>query len=221
MDIRKSESKKRTKHTLCIPVTREEYIECISDSYMFRARILEIVRIYPELFPVEIKKGFKMKDIRQSKKQKLEIRRIIIGSVAWSIRPSFLLPYMTASAEEAEKALFLRKFAVPYWAIARSHGRDPMFWYRISQMIGNHSILATTIKQPDNLPENLAADEKHTRLKGKKCYIATVVAEEIVLSADISSSAGTDDLTEAYGVFQKEAKGINSDYKPKSVNING
>ena len=221
MDIQKNKSKKRAKHTLCIPVTREEYVECISDSYMFRGMILEIVGIYPELFPAKIKKGFKMKDIRQSKKQKLEIRRIVIGSVAWSIRPSFLLPYMTASAEEAEKALFLRKLAVPYWAIAHSHGRDPMFWYRISQTIGNHSILATSIKQPDNLPENLVADEKHTRLKGKKCYIATVVAEEVVLSADISSSAGTKDLTEAYGVFQKEAKAINSDYKPKSVNIDG
>jgi hypothetical protein len=128
---------------------------------------------------------------------------------------------MTINTQDAEKALFMRKFAVPFWAIALSHGRNHMFWFRISQSIGAHSVIATTIREPDDLPENLAADEKHTRLMGEKHYIATIVAKEIVLSANVSETAKTQDLTEAYGVFKKEAKALNSDYAPKSVNIDG
>jgi hypothetical protein len=221
MDIRKSEYKKRAKRTICLPVTRKKYVACIFDDREFRALIIETVKVHPELFPAEIEKGFKMKDKRQSAKQGLVIRRIIVGSIAWSIRPSFMMPYMTAGTENVEKALFMRKFAVPFWAIAYSYGRDPMFWFRISQSIGRHRVLATTIRNPDDLPEDLAADEKHTRLMGEKHYIATVVANEIVLSVDVSASAGTEDLTEAYGVFQKETKALNSDYTPKSVNIDG
>ncbi len=221
MDNQKKEYKKRAKITLCIPVTWEKYIECVSDSRSFRALVLEIRHIHPELFPAEIEKGFKMKDIRKSVKQCIAIRRIEIDSIAWSVRPSFMMPYMTANTKDVEKALFMRKFAVPFWAIARSHGRDHMFWFRISQSIGGHSILATTIRNPEELPNNLAADGKHTRLMGKKHYIATVVADEILLSADVSESAGTVDLTESYGIFKKEAEALDSEYRPKSVNIDG
>ncbi len=196
-------------------------MECIFDGHELRALIAETIKNHPELFPAGIKKGFKMKDLRQSVKQGIVIRRIVIDSIAWSIHPSFIMPYMSANTKDAEKALFMRKFAVPFWAIARSHGRDHMFWFRISQSIGDHSVLATTIREPDDLPEDLAEDEKHTRLMGEKHYVATVVAKEIVLSVDVSESAGADDLTEAYGVFKKEAEALNSDYIPKNVNIDG
>ncbi len=82
MDIRKSEYKKRAKRTLCIPVTLEKYMECIFDGHEFRALTAETIKIHPELFPAGIKKGFKMKDLRQSVKQGIVIRRIVIDSVA-------------------------------------------------------------------------------------------------------------------------------------------
>ncbi len=52
------------------------------------------------------------------------IRQIEIGLTAWSIRPSFIMPYMTITAKDVEKVLFMWKFAVPFWAIARSHEHD-------------------------------------------------------------------------------------------------
>jgi hypothetical protein len=68
---------------------------------------------YPELFPPAAANGRQMKDIRMSKKQGIIIRRIKIGGISHTVRPSFVMPYMTGMTDEAEKALFLRKFDVP------------------------------------------------------------------------------------------------------------
>ncbi|MFC1666121.1 hypothetical protein ACFLZF_00185 [Nanoarchaeota archaeon] len=221
MDIKKKKSKTCANRTLCLPISLETYNDCIFDCKKFRNLLVAIIETQPELFPSGIEHGFRLKDSRMSIKQCTIIRRIEIDSISWSIRPSYLMPYMTALTEDAEKALFMRKFAVPFWGIARSHGRDHMFWFRMSQSIGRYSVLATTIRKSEDLPDDLAADEKHTRLMGNKYYIATVVAKEVVLSTSVSKSAGTDDLTKAYGTFKKEAKALDPGYKPKSVNIDG
>ncbi len=39
--------------------------------------------------------------------------------------------------------------------------------------MGEFSVTGTTVKSEDKLPNNLVADEKHTRVKGEKAYIAT------------------------------------------------
>jgi len=57
-----------------------------------------------------------MKDIRYSKKLHIQIRRILVAGVSYTIRPSFAMPYMTGLIQDVEKALFLREFNVPYWA---------------------------------------------------------------------------------------------------------
>ena len=49
-----------------------------------------------------------MKDIRYSKWFDIWIRRILIEDVAYTIRPSFVMPYMTGMVEDVEKPLFLR-----------------------------------------------------------------------------------------------------------------
>ena len=38
------------------------------------------------------------------------------------------MPYMTVHTAEVEGPLFLRKFGVPFWALARVFGGDPMSW---------------------------------------------------------------------------------------------
>jgi hypothetical protein len=53
------------------------------------------IKEHPELFPPEIAFGYKMKEIRVSKKLNLKIRRIVIAGVSYTIRPSFAMPYMT------------------------------------------------------------------------------------------------------------------------------
>ena len=54
---------------------------------------------------------------------------------AWSVRPSFVMPFMTARTEEVAHPLFLRKFGVPNWALAEVFHHDPMFWYRMQSSI--------------------------------------------------------------------------------------
>lgn len=91
----------------------------------------------------------------------------------------------------------------------------------MEQSLGRNSIIGTTINDPDLLPEHLAADEKHSRLKGSKIYIATTVGENCILGASVSEDAGEKGLKESYGIFRDEALDLNPKYQPKSVNTDG
>lgn len=208
--------------TICIPIDSAEYNEIFQNPQKFREKLDTMIQIFPELFPDNIISGYCLKDYRTSQKLGIKIRRIKTkDNESWSIRPSFVMPYMSGFTSEVEKGLFLRKFNVPFWALAYVFGKDPMYWYRLETSLGRYSIVGTTIKSPDKLPEDVLADEKHTRMKGEKVYIATTVASECILGAEISKSAGTKDLTEAYSVFKEESQNIDPQYKPKSVNIDG
>jgi hypothetical protein len=144
-----------------------------------------------------------------------------MNGISYTIRPSFVMPYHVAFSADAENAVFLRKFDVPFWALAHVFGKDAMYWYRIEQSLGRNSIIGTTINDPDLLPEHLAADEKHSRLKGSKVYIATTVGKNCILGASVSEDAGEKGLKESYGIFRDEALDLNPGYQPKSVNTDG
>ena len=79
---------------------------------------------------------------------------------------------MTARTEEVEGPLFLRKFGVPFWALVRVFGGDPMRWYRLEVGLGRNSLVGTTVRRTE-LPEHLLADEHHTRrrvhFRGEGC----------------------------------------------------
>lgn len=216
-----SNSALRRNRTICMHVCQAQYYMIIQNATQFRMVVEMAITEYPELFPAEINFGYTMKEIRFSKKLKLKIRRIVIAGVNYTIRPSFVMPYMTGFVEDVEKPLFLRKFAVPFWALTHCFGRNPMYWYRLETSIGRHSLLGTTIKSPEKLPQHLCADEKHTRLLGEKTYIATTVGNGCILGANISKSASEEDLQEAYSVFKEEAECVNPAYRPDTVNTDG
>ncbi len=73
-----------------------------------------------------------VKEIRVSKKLNIPTRRIIIDGVSYTIRPSFVMHYHMALPNNVEKALFLRKFDVPFWALSYLFGKDQTYWYKIS-----------------------------------------------------------------------------------------
>lgn len=196
-------------------------MNAIKDPVKFRNELVSFIDKFPELFPNRIKKGFAMKDIRLSKKTGILTRRIIMNGVSYTIRPSFVMPYQVAFSADVENVLFLRKFNVPFWALSQMFGKDAMYWYRMEQSLGRNSIIGTTIKNPNLLPEHLAADEKHSRLTGKKVYIATTVGENCILGASVSEDAGENGLKKGYGIFKEEALDVNPDYQPKSVNTDG
>jgi hypothetical protein len=211
----------RGHRTICLPIKEEDYLRIVNDPKAFRRIIDDRFRQTPELFPANFVLGYELKDGRMSVKQEISIRRIVLkdGS-AYSIRPSFLMPYMTARTADVEGPLFLRKFGVPFWALARVFGGDPMSWYRLECGLGRFSVVGTTVRAAA-LPEHLLADEHHQVLDGQKVYIATTVGQGCCLGAEPAETAGTDDLKAAYEVFKSEARDVSPEYAPKTVSTDG
>lgn len=212
----------RGSSTICLPFQQEAYDLFIGDPETFRAAVDQAFSDMPELFPSAFAEGYTLKDLYTSKKTGLRLRRIECRSTGdfFTVRPSFVLPYMTGNTAEVEKALYLRKFAVPFHALAYVFGRNPMYWYRLEVSLGRNSIVGTTVRQAE-LPEHLLADEHHQTLDGEKVYVATTVTEGCCLGAALSPNAAEAGLSEAYGVFKKEAENVKPDYQPKTVNTDG
>jgi len=211
----------RNNRTICLPFSQDNFNSNIYDPGDFRNYIDEQIELFPELFPPEIINGYQMKDIYYSKKMAMNIRRIKINGIAYTIRPAFAMPYMTGFVSEIEKALFLRKFDIPFWALAHVFGKDSMFWFRMEQSLGRNSIVGTTIRNPEDIPEHLAVDEKHTRILGDKTYVATTVGDGCVLGAAVAKDAGEKSLTEAYQVYKDESQCLKPDYTPVTTNMDG
>src|SRR5262249_23755828 len=68
---------------------------------------------------------------------------------------------------------------------------------------------------------HLAADEKHTTLGGRKVYLAATAGGGCCLGLAVARIAGNDDLTGAYGVFRDEARRLDPEYRPATVNTDG
>jgi hypothetical protein len=214
-------TKLRKSHTICLPFEKNRYDGLIKDPKTFRGHVDGQWSAHPELFPEGMGRGYAMKDIRRSKKLGIAIRRITVSGTDYSIRPSFAMPYMGGFTTDTEKALYLRKYGVPFHALAHVFGRGPMYWYRLENHLGRNSVVGTTVRGGTALPKHVLADEKHTRLGGGKCYVATTVAKECVLGVAVAENAGTEALTEAYGVFAGEAKAAGPGYRPETVNTDG
>ena len=128
---------------------------------------------------------------------------------------------MTGRTQDVDDALFLMRFNVPCWAIAHVFGRDAMYWYRMEQSLGRFSIVGTTVKTPECLPKDLVADEKHSWLKRQRVYITTTAAKDCILGASVAQTASQKDLEKSYGVFASEARALDVDYAPETVNTDG
>ena len=227
--ITKTEAARPMKR-IYIPISREEYDEMVGNKQLFRERLDSFIEQYPELFPPEIEVSYDLYGFRKQsvKMPDVSLRRICLKVLdqygqrqVYTVTPSFVMPYMVGYADDVEKALFLRRFGVPFWALTYIFGHDDMYWQRMIAGLGRNDIVGTTIKAPDKLPEHLLADEKHTRLNGEKAYIATTVADDCVLGASLALTADEEHLTEAYGHFKQEAQRLDPDYQPETVNTDG
>jgi hypothetical protein len=226
MEPSSDENKKQTRpprkpRSLCLSFANEtEYERCLADRAYYRTYLMEQYQAYPELFPEEWGEGFHFHGFIYSRKQDLHQRRVKLKSTGsvYQIRPSFMMPYMIGRVVEVEKPLFLRRWGVPFEALTYVFGRHPMYWYRAYVSLGRTSLVGTTIKQVEDLPPHLIADEKHTRLQGKKVFVPTTVAQECILGAEVVEQADADHLEQGYQVFRDEAQTLQSDYTPQSVN---
>ena len=217
------ESPERRYKSICIGfASQQEYQESIEDKKKFRKYLKQEIIDNPELFPEEISKGFNFCGFVESKKQEMKIRRIKLkNNEVYQIRPSFLMPYMIAKTDEIEKILYLRRWGVPFEALAYVFGRNPMYYYRAFISLGRPNLVSTTIKYPKDLPKDLLADEKHTWINGKKLFAPTTVAQNCILGVGLAQSASAKDLTLAYQDFKSEALALDPNYIPSTVNTDG
>ena len=113
-----------------MPLSQERYQQVIDSPALFRHWLDEAFHAMPERFPAPLASGYTLKDARVWAKRGLRLRRIRCKATgtAFSVRPCFVLPYMTAWTDDAGGPLFLRSFGVPLWALARVFGRGGMFW---------------------------------------------------------------------------------------------
>ena len=228
-------SKQRCKVTkvnkrIILPIELSSYNKLSQDVSAFRGWLDQMIESYPELFPADITKGYRMHDMLPASVKLPEVRwrRIRLKErdcqgrpQVFTISSSGVMPYMTGYTDEVEKALFLRRFSVPFWALSYLFGRDDSYWYRLSSHLGRNELVDTTVQVADKLPEHLLADEKHCRFNGHKAYIATTVGADCVLGVSVALNADEIALTEAYGQFKTEAHHLKPEYEPQTVNTDG
>ncbi len=164
----------RGQKRICIPVKQDDYQAVIEDSNAFRAVLDENIIKYPAIFPPAINQGYKLNGwVTESKKiPDVRMRRICLHALdnagkkqVYNIAPSFVMPYMAGYTEDVEHALFLHeKFGVPFWGLTHVFGRYDSYWERMIISLGRCHLVGTTVKNPDKLPDDILADEKHTKL---------------------------------------------------------
>jgi hypothetical protein len=221
-DQQRQQDKPRGSSTICLPIAKDLYQQTVASPEAFRRWLDQSFSEMPELFPEAFAGGYLLKDDRVSLKLGVRLRRIECKATAeaFTVRPSFVLPYMVGFTDEVADALFLRRFAVPYWALAHVFGKNPMYWYRLELSLARNSIVGTTVRTVA-VPEDLLADEHHQSLDGEKVFIATVVAEGCCLGASVVNTADELALTKAYQTFKLEAQNVEPEYAPKTVSTDG
>ena len=116
---------------ICLPCASEaRYREYVDHPAQYRQYLSEMLRQSPERFPQDMDQGFPFHDAYVSVKQDVIVRRIKLKTTGavFTLRPSFVMPYMIARTDAVEKALSLRQWGVPFAALAYVFGRDVLFW---------------------------------------------------------------------------------------------
>jgi hypothetical protein len=97
----------REPKTICIPCSQQEYERIVDDPARFREFLDRQIDATPELFPPEIHRGYRMKDTYTSRKTGWKLRRIDLrNDESYSVRPSFLMPYLSGRTEDVQAPLF-------------------------------------------------------------------------------------------------------------------
>ena len=210
---------------IVIPMTREQFDQSWHDSSQMRKIVDRIMAESPELFPPCLLNGYGFHGFaRPSKKlDGIQLRKMKPrgGTEAFHLRPCFVMSFMTGTTDEIEYPLRLASFGVPCWVLTQGFGHSDMYWHRLVERLGRNSLVGTTVRDPKRLPEHIAADEHHVDWNGAKGYVATTATEGCILGVGLTKAADDEHLTAAYGDFAAEARDLDPEYAPKTVNTDG
>jgi hypothetical protein len=93
--------------TICIPCSQQQYEQIVDDPQRFPAYLDQQLQATPELFPPEIRRGYRMKDTYTSRKTGWKLRRIELHNLqGYLVRPSFLMPYLSGRTADVQAPLF-------------------------------------------------------------------------------------------------------------------
>ena len=92
--------------TVGLSYSQEQDERIVEDPQLFREFLDQQIEANPELFPPEIQRGYRMKDIYTSRKTGWRLRRIDLrNDQSYLVRPSFLMPYLTGHTEDVQAPL--------------------------------------------------------------------------------------------------------------------
>jgi hypothetical protein len=209
---------------IVIPMTRTQYDEIWHDPQLVRAFVDGWILSAPELFPAGFDRGYRLHGFgrRSRKLPGLRLRKVVTGdrSSYW-LRPSFLAGYMTGTVDELAYPLLLAAHGVPAWLLKVGFGHSEMYWHRLVERLGRSSLVGATVRDPARPPDHLAADEHHADWAGQKGDVATTVGGGCLLGVALTRAADDAHLREAYGVFAAEARDVDPEYVPETVNTDG
>lgn len=141
--------------TICLPMRDGvDYAALVKDTEAFRTYLDGLIAEMPELFPSGIEEGYCFHGFVKSQRLEMTTRRLRLkcNGQAYQLRPDTVMPYMIGTSAEVEKGLYLRRYGVPYEAIAHVLGHSAMFWWRSTQALGRVSIVGSAVKDPDGFP---------------------------------------------------------------------
>jgi hypothetical protein len=205
-------------------MTRDVYDRIWNESGEVRRYLEPLINGSPELFPTGIQDGFQLSGHlpESAKMPGVRLRQLRLrDGTAFSLRPSFVMSYMTGTVEEVEHPLLLLSFGVPCWLVTRIFGHNDMHWQRHLERLGRNSLVGTTVRDPARLPEHLVADEHHADWCGRKGYVPMTAGGGCILGVALTDVADEQHLTAAYGQFAQEALAVKADYAPQTVNTDG
>jgi hypothetical protein len=221
IEVEKKEPSVRGNHSIYLSIDKKEYESIIEDAVLYRLFIIKSIYYHKELFPIGIEGGFTLDDKDESKKLGLKIRRIKVKSTQerYSIYPCYVLPYMVSEITPTiENGLLLLHYGTPYWLVSQVLGKNDSYWERIERSLSRKSIVGTSTYNTTALPKDYVADEKISFWNNQEVYLAMTASQECVLGLSVSKTADEAGLSEAYGVFKKEAQEVEADFSPLSVN---
>ena len=225
-DRKRAEVQKTTprgSQQICIPMTQKQYLAIWDDAAMVREYLDPLMADYPEIFPASVADGYQLHGrLTESKKLPgVRLRQLRTADGVFTLRPSFAFPYMTGTIDELEKPLLLLAVHTPIWVVTAVCGRNDMYWERLLERLGRNSLVGTTVRVPERMPQHLAADEHHLDWRGDKGFLAMVAASGCTLGAALTQAADEKHLLEAYGVFDQEARNVDPNWQPETINTDG
>ena len=214
----RNQGTQRGSKQICIPMTRDLYDRIWNDAAEVRRFLEPLIQAHPELFPDGMADGFQLTGhLPESEKMPgIRLRQVRVQNRAYTLRPSFVMGYMTGTVEALQHPLLLLSLSVPCWAVTEIFGHNDMYWQRHLERLGRNSLVGSTVRVAERLPQHLAADEHHADWCGEKGYVAVTAGGGCLLGMALTEAADEEHLTQAYCQFAAEAREL----QPRPARIN-